>query len=169
MQGRLRPSRPLTRHVQLALPALEGGEAARHPDPGLSEIRRRARRELSYSFHPALGCAVSPARASIRPRTRSAPLFRLALGRCASYAKGKGWHSWHSGAFMRPASMCLVLCACLHRLNCLPAHTPKGVCVGAVNGCLGSVEGKPVITWVNGSRMEAAGTGWWLSSSKKVS
>jgi hypothetical protein len=68
------------------------------------EIGRRARRELSFSFHPALGCAVSPARASVRPRTRTAPLFRLALGRCASYAKGKGWHGWHSGAYSHPAA-----------------------------------------------------------------
>jgi hypothetical protein len=70
-------------------------------------------------------------------------------------------------AALRRCASCL--CASLHQLNCLPAHTPKGVCVGAVNGCLGSVEGKPAFTWVNGSRMEAAGSRWWLSSSKKAS
>ncbi len=80
MQGRLRPCRPLTRLVQLALPALAGREAARHPDPGLQAIRRRAGWELSSSFHTVLACAVSPARASVRPRTRPAPLSRPALG-----------------------------------------------------------------------------------------
>lgn len=84
---------------------------------------------------------------------------------------GEGWHRWHNAAYSHPAALrrYLVLSAGLHRLNCLPAHTPKGVCVGAVNGCLGSIEGKPAFTWVNGSRIEAAGTRRWLSSSKKAS
>lgn len=46
-----------------------------------------------------------------------------------------------------------MLCACLHPLNCLPAHTPKGVCVGAVNGSLGSVGWKTWLTWVNSLRI----------------
>jgi len=38
----------------------------------------------------------------------------------------------------------LDLCACLHQLDCLPAHTPKGVCRGSQRVLGQRVAGKPV-------------------------